>query len=316
MVTYVIKRVLTIVPVLLLLSLGVFSLLSLTPGDGAALILGDNADLTDIAALRSRMGLDQPFLPRYLGWLKQAIRGDLGISSAQSLPVGALIAGRLRVTLALGGYAMLIALALALPTGVASALCRDRPVDHLLQGAALLGVSLPSFLTGIALMGAFAVALRWFPVAGYVPPSAGFGPHLRSLTLPALTLGLMYAALIMRITRAALVETLSSGYVRMARAKGMSNLAIVTGHALPNALVPVIAVAAESFVGALSGATVVETLFGIPGIGSLVVASLGRRDYPVIQGVVLLAALVNVAVNLGADLLYGLADPRIRVGAP
>ncbi len=310
---YLAKRLASAVPVLFIVSAAVFSLTYLIPGDPAAMILGDDAAPEDIAALRARMGLEQPPVPRYLHWAGNMLRGDFGVSTAQNAPVARLIAERVPPTLSLALYAMLFALALALPLGMAGARAKGSALDRGASAVALAGISIPSFLLGMFLILAFAVRLRWFPVAGFKPLSAGFGAHIRSLTLPAVALGFMYAALIMRMTRAALLETLSSGYILMARAKGAGEFSLVAKHAFRNALVPILTVAGHSFVGALSGATVVEHLFGVPGIGSLVASSVGRRDYQVIQAVVLLVALLNVLVNLLVDVLYGLADPRIRL---
>ncbi|AEF85832.1 glutathione ABC transporter, permease protein [Treponema primitia ZAS-2] len=310
---YIVKRLLSAIPVLFIVSVVIFSIVYLIPGDPAAMILGENATPEDIAILRLRMGLDQPFVPRYLNWISRVCQGDFGVSVAQSIPVSTMIADRLRPTISLSLYSMIIATIIALPLGMLGARKKGTVPDHIVSVTALLGISLPSFLLGLFLIVIFAVRFRWFPVAGFSPISVGLGPHIRSLTLPAIALGFMYSALLMRMTRASLLETLASDYVRMAKAKGVSDFFLVTKHAFRNALVPIIAVVGQSFIGALSGATVVESLFGIPGIGSLVVNSIGRRDYQVIQAVVLLIALINVVINLAVDLLYGLADPRIRL---
>ncbi|GHU93045.1 peptide ABC transporter [Spirochaetia bacterium] len=310
---YILKRLLSAIPVLFIVSLLVFSILYLIPGDPAAMILGENATPEDIAILRDRMGLDQAFIPRYLNWLGHIFQGDFGVSVAQSIPVSTMIADRLRPTLSLSLYSMIIALVIAIPLGMLGARRKGTALDHAVSMIALLGISLPSFLLGLFLILIFAVRFRWFPVAGFVPISAGIGAHIRSITLPAIALGFMYSAMLMRMTRASLLETLSSGYVRMAKAKGVPEFSLVTKHAFRNALVPILAVAGQGFVGVLSGAAVVESLFAVPGIGSLVVNSIGRRDYQVIQAVVLLIALINVVINLAVDLLYGLVDPRIRL---
>jgi peptide/nickel transport system permease protein len=310
---YLLKRLLSAVPVLFIVSVLVFSITYLIPGDPATMILGENATPEDVAILRLRMGLDQGFIPRYLHWLGRICQGDFGVSVAQSAPVSAMIAERLWPTLSLSLYSMIIALAIALPLGMLGARHKNTALDHAVSVTALLGISLPSFLLGLFLIVVFAVELRWFPVAGFTPLSAAFIPHIRSLTLPALALGFMYSALLMRMIRASLLETLSSDYVRMAKAKGVSEFSLLAMHAFRSALPPILTVAGQAFIGVLSGAAVVESLFGIPGIGSLVVNSIGRRDYQVIQAVVLLIALINVLINLAVDLLYGLADPRIRL---
>jgi peptide/nickel transport system permease protein len=259
------------------------------------------------------MGLDEPFLARYFNWIGNLFRGDMGVSVAQSIPVSTMISDRFRPTISLSIYAMIIAICIALPLGMLGARKKGTIVDQAVSVIALVGISVPSFLLGLFLIVLFAVRLRLFPVSGFIPISRGLGLHLRSITLPAIALGFMYAALLMRMTRAALLETLSSDYVRMAKAKGVSEFFLVVKHGFRNALIPILTVISQSFIGALSGATVVESLFGVPGIGSLVVNSVGRRDYQVIQGVVLLIALINVAINLVVDLLYGLVDPRIRL---
>jgi peptide/nickel transport system permease protein len=224
-----------------------------------------------------------------------------------------MIGDHMAPTVSLALYSMVLALIISLPLGMLAARHKGMPTDQGVSVLALLGISLPSFLLGLFLMMFFAVKLRWFPVSGFKPLSAGLGPHLQSITLPAVALGFMYAALMMRMTRASLLETLASDYVRMAKAKGVSEFFLTAKHALRNALVPLLTVLGQSFIGALSGASVVESMFGIPGIGSLVVNSIGRRDFQVVQAVVLLIALINVVVNLIIDLLFGIVDPRIRL---
>jgi peptide/nickel transport system permease protein len=310
---YVAQRLLSILPVLLIVSVVIFSLTYFIPGDPAALLLGDNATAEDIAALRERMGLDIPPVPRYFNWIINMCRGDFGISVSQNTPVARMISSHLGPTLSLSLYSMSIACIIALPLGMLAARKKGAFADQGVSVLALLGISLPSFLLGLFLVVTFAVKLRWFPVAGFKPLSAGLGVHLHSITLPAVALGFMYAALLMRMTRASLLETLSSDYVRMAKAKGVGEFFLVGKHALRNALVPILTTVGQSFIGALSGATVVESMFGVPGIGALVVSSIGKRDFQVVQGVVLLIALINVVISLIVDMLYGLVDPRVRL---
>jgi peptide/nickel transport system permease protein len=311
---YVIRRVLSIIPVLLIVSVVVFSIVYLIPGDPAAVILGDNATPEDIMALRTRMGLDDPPVTRYFHWLGNVFSGDLGVSVSNNTPVSEMLKSHMLPTLSLAIYAMIISVVIALPLGMVAARKKQTIVDQSVTVLSLLGISLPSFLLGLFLILFFAVKLRWFPVSGYKPISAGFGQHIRFLTLPAIALGFMYAALIMRMTRASMLEALGSDYVRMAKAKGVKEFALVAKHAFRNTLVQVLTIIGQSFIGALSGATVVESMFGIPGIGFLVVNSVGRRDYQVIQAVVLMIALINVAISLVVDLLFGVVDPRIRLG--
>jgi peptide/nickel transport system permease protein len=310
---YIASRILSIIPVLFIVSVVIFGIGYLIPGDPAAMILGDNATQEDIIALRVRLGLDQPPIPRYLNWVVNICQGDLGVSVANSTPVSQMISEHMAPTVSLALYSMILALIISLPLGMLAARHKGMPADQGISVLALLGISLPSFLLGLFLMMFFAVKLRWFPVSGFKPLSAGLGAHLQSITLPAVALGFMYAALMMRMTRASLLETLASDYVRMAKAKGVSEFFLTAKHALRNALVPLLTVLGQSFIGALSGASVVESMFGIPGIGSLVVNSIGRRDFQVVQAVVLLIALINVVVNLIIDLLFGLVDPRIRL---
>lgn len=310
---YLLRRLLSILPVLFIVSVVVFSIVYLIPGDPAAVILGENATSEDIAALRTRMGLDDPPLTRYFRWLFNVFRGDLGVSVSNNTPVSQMIASHAMPTLSLSIYSMMISVIVALPLGMIAARKKQTIVDQSVSVLALLGISLPSFLFGLFLIMFFSVELRLFPVSGYRPLSAGLMQHVRFLTLPAVALGFMHAALMMRMTRASMLDVLNSDYVRMAKAKGVKEFALVTHHAFRNALVQVLTIIGQSFIGALSGATVVESMFGIPGIGSLVVNSVGRRDYQVIQAVVLLIAVINVVISLIVDLLYGVVDPRIRL---
>lgn len=311
---YIFKRILSIIPVLFVVSVIVFSLLHLTPGDSAAAILGSEASQEDINALHDRMGLNKPLLIQYTTWIGNTLKGDFGTSVASNgEAVSKMIATHFKPTIELAIFALIISVCVALPLGMIAAKKKGTIADHCVSVIALLGISVPSFLLGLGLMVLFAVKLRWFPVSGYKPWSAGIIPHIRSLTLPAISLGFMHAAFMMRITRASMLEVLNSDYIRMAKAKGVKESVIVAKHAFRNSLVTVITVIGQSLIGALSGAAVVETLFGIPGIGSLIVNSVGRRDYLVIQAAVLLIALINVIINLIIDLLYGLVDPRIRL---
>lgn len=312
---YIINRILSIIPILFIVSVVVFSLIHLTPGDPAAAMLGAEATQEDVNALRETLGLNEPLITQYVKWIGNILQGDFGVSVASSVPVSEVLASRLMPTLNLALYAMIISLVIALPLGMIAARKRGTLIDQGISVLALCGISLPSFLLGLALMMGFAVKLRWFPVSGYVPWSEGIGAHIKSITLPAIALGFMYAALMMRMTRASMIEVLGSDYIKMAKAKGVKEVTLVGKHAFRNALVSVVTVIGASFIGALSGAAVVESVFGIPGIGSLIVTSIGRRDYEVIQAIVLLVAGINVVINLITDLFYGLIDPRIRVNS-
>lgn len=310
---YIIKRLFSIIPILFVVSIVVFSLIHLTPGDPAAAILGSEATQEDINQLREQMGLNEPIVLQYFHWIGKIFHGDFGESVASSTPVIDVIKDHFLPTVNLALFAMIICLILSLPLGMIAARKRGTLVDHIISVFALCGISLPSFLIGLALIMGLAVKLRWFPVSGYVPWSDGVVLHIKSILLPAIALGFMYAALMIRMTRASMLEVLGSDYIKMAKAKGVKEVSLVSKHALRNAMVSVITVIGASFIGTLSGAAVVETVFGIPGIGSLIVTSIGRRDYEVIQAIVLFVALINVIINLMTDLIYGLIDPRIRV---
>lgn len=310
---YIIKRLLAVIPVLFVVSLLIFSLVHLAPGSPAQAILGDQASIEDIERLTERMGLNEPLPVQYFRWLGDLFRGDLGVSYGSGEPVASLLKASFLPTVNLALYAMLISLGLALPLGMLAARFRGSAGDAAISVLSLAAISVPSFLVALGLMVLFCVRLRWFPLTGYVPWSGGALAHIRSITLPAVALGLMYAALIVRMTRSSMLEVLNSDFIRMARAKGVRETGLVGRHAFRNALVHILTVIGQSFIGAFSGAAVIETIFNIPGIGYLMVSSIGKRDYDVIQAIVLLIALINVLINLAVDLLYGLIDPRIRI---
>jgi peptide/nickel transport system permease protein len=311
---YLGRRLLSALPVLVLASLAVFCLGALVPGDSAAALLGPDAAEEDLLAQRRLLGLDQSLPRRYLRWVLALCRGDLGLSTGNGLPVAELLAERLAPTFSLAFFSLALSLLIALPLGAAAALKKGGAADFICSFAALAGVSVPSFLLGLFLILVFAVNLRWFPAAGYVPLSSGLPAHLSSITLPAFALALMYGALLMRVIRSSLAEVLGRDYVRFARSKGAGELILALRHALPNALAPVLSVLGQGFIGVLSGAAVVESVFGIPGAGALIASSIARRDLPVIQAAVLFCVLLNQGLNLLTDLLTALADPRIRLG--
>lgn len=310
---FIIKRILSVIPVLIIVSVVIFSLVHLVPGDPAASMLGDMASAEDIAALHKRLGLDEPLVKQYFVWIANIFHGDLGDSVANHQTVASMIVSHLMPTVHLTIYAMLIAAAIAIPLGMLAASRKGSAADHTVTGLSLLGISLPSFLLGLFLILVFAVHFRLFPVSGYTEVKDGFWKHVKSLTLPAIALGFMNAALMMRMTRASMLEVLNSDYIRMAKAKGVRSFFIITKHAFKNTLVTIITVFSQSLVQSLSGAAVIESLFAIPGLGQLMVNSVGRRDYYVIQAIVLLIAVFNVAINMIADILYGIVDPRVRV---
>lgn len=310
---FIAKRILSVVLVLLVVSVVIFSLVHLVPGDPAAAMLGDLATEQDIAALRARMGLDQPLARQYLIWVGNLLRGDFGVSVVNNETVASMIISHIKPTVSLAIYSLCIAACIAVPLGMIAAKNKGSAADHAVTAVSLAGISLPSFLLGLFLMLLFGVKLRLFPVSGYKGLEEGLGAHLKSLTLPAIALGFMNAALMMRMTRASMLEVLGSDYIKMARAKGVREFSLMAKHALKNTLVTLITVFGQSIIQALSGAAVVESMFAIPGLGQLMVNSIGRRDYYVIQTIVLLIAVFNVLVNMVVDILYGCVDPRVRV---
>jgi peptide/nickel transport system permease protein len=309
---YILRRLVQMVPVLLLVSLVVFSLLHLTPGDPATTMLGQEATPEAVAALRERLGLDQPLPVQYVRWLASVLRGDLGRSIRTNQPVTEAILERLPVTVQLSAMSILIALMIAIPVGIISALRRNTALDSGATTLALLGVALPNFLLAILLIYLFSIQLRWLPPIGYVPLWEDPGENLRRMIMPALTLGTALAAIIMRLTRSSLLEVLEQDYVRTARAKGLTESRMVRVHALKNSLIPVVTIVGLQIGGLLGGTVITETIFALPGIGRLIVDSIFRRDFPLVQGAVLFVAVAFLVTNLLVDLLYAFLDPRIR----
>ena len=308
----ILRRLLATVPVLLGVALFVFSLLYIIPGDPAALMAGDTATPEDIARMRAALGLDRGFLERFVEWLGQLAQGDLGRSIFTGAPVADLIGQRLGPTLSLMVLTLVIAVVVAIPLGVLAAWKQGTFIDRLTMVAAVFGFSVPVFVVGYLLAWVFAVQTGWLPVQGYRPLSEGVWPWFRHLVLPSLALGGIYIALIARITRTAMLEVLSQDYVRTARAKGLSQRVVLFHHALKNAAVPVVTVIGIGVALLIGGAVATETVFSIPGLGRLTVDSILRRDYPVIQGVILFFSAVYLLVNLLVDLSYLALDPRIR----
>jgi peptide/nickel transport system permease protein len=312
MIGYVSRRVLATIPVMLIVALLVFSLLYFTPGDPAAIIAGDQASPADLERIRTALGLDRPFLTRFGEWLWQALHGDLGTSIFTNLPVSRLIGERLEPTISLMILTLLLSLIVAVPIGVIAAWKQGSLIDRAIMGFAVMGFSVPVFVVGYLLAYIFALQLEWLPVQGYTPLAEGFWPFLQHLILSSIALGTAYVALIARVTRATMLEVLSQDYVRTAKAKGLGQRAVLFVHALKNAAVPIVTVIGIGVALLMGGAVVTESVFAIPGLGRLTVDAILRRDYPVIQGVVLLFSLTYVLVNLAVDLLYTLLDPRIR----
>jgi peptide/nickel transport system permease protein len=312
MLAYAVRRILATIPVMLIVAFFVFSLLYLAPGDPAAIIAGDQATPADIDRIRASLGLDRPFLVRFGDWLWHILHGDLGTSIFTNLPVTHMIAQRLEPTLSLMVLTVVLSLIVAIPIGVLAAWKQGSWIDRLIMLLAVFGFSTPVFVVGYLLAYLFALKLGWLPVQGFTPISHGFWPFLRTLLLPSVALGLIYIALLARITRATMLEVLSQDYVRTARAKGVGQRGILFVHALKNAAVPIVTVVGLGVALLIGGAVVTETVFAIPGIGRLTVDAILQRDYPVIQAVVLMFSFVYVIINLIVDLLYTLFDPRIR----
>jgi len=306
------RRVLATIPVMGVVALTVFALLHLTPGDPAAIIAGDYAAPQDIAKIRSALGLDKPLLTQVGVWLGNVVRGDLGTSIYSGLPVTTLIAQRVGPTIALTLIAMVFSVAVAVPLGVWAAWRQGSWIDRLIMLLSVSGFSMPVFWLGFLLVWVFAIQLSVLPVQGYQPMAAGPWQFLRHLILPALTLSLVYMALIARMTRASMLGVLKEDYVRTAFAKGLAPQRVLLGHALKAASLPVVTIIGVGFALLIGGAVVTESVFAVPGIGRLTVDAIVRRDYPVIQGVVLIISGVYVLLNLVIDLLYVVLDPRIR----
>jgi peptide/nickel transport system permease protein len=297
---------------MLVVAFFVFSLLYLAPGDPAAIIAGDQATPADVERIRASLGLDRPFLVRFFEWLWQIMHGDLGTSIFTNLPVSHMIAQRVEPTLSLMVLTITFSIIFAIPLGVLAAWKHGSWIDRGVMVLAVFGFSVPVFVVGYLLAYIFALQLDWLPVQGFVSISQGLWPFLRNMILPTVALGLVYVALLARITRATMLEVLSQDYVRTAKAKGVGQRAVLFVHALKNAAVPIVTVLGIGVALLIGGAVITESVFAIPGLGRLTVDAILRRDYPVIQGVVLLFSFVYVLVNLAVDLLYTLFDPRIR----
>ena len=312
MLSYIVRRLLGVIPVMLMVGIFVFSLLHLAPGDPAAIIAGDNATAENIAKIRANLGLDRPLLEQFASWGWATLRGDLGFSMFSQIPVTKLIEQRAGATVSLAATTMLVAVVISVTLGVLAAWKAGSLLDRAVTGLAITGFSLPVFVVGYILVYFVALQWRWLPIQGYKELSDGFWPWLRHLVLPSIALGLAYVALIARITRASMLDVLSEDYIRTASAKGVATLPTLLRHALQNAAVPIVTVIGIGVALLISGVVITETVFNIPGIGRLVVDAISRRDYPIIQGAMVVFAGVYVFINLLVDLSYGLLDPRIR----
>jgi len=309
---FLIRRILATIPVMGVVALFVFSLLYLSPGDPAVVIGGDTATPADIAHIREKLGLDRPFLVQFGTWLWNVVRGDLGISIFTNLPVSRLILQRVEPTIALTVCTLIVTIAVAIPMGVIAAWKVGTWIDRLVMAFAVLGFSFPVFVTGYLLIFGLSIWADLLPVQGYVSIANGLGAFLPNMVLPSLALGMVYTALIARITRASMLEVLSQDYIRTAHSKGLGTSQVLLGHALKNASVPIVTTIGIGLALLISGVVVTESVFAIPGLGRLTVDAILRRDYPIIQGVILVFSAAYVLVNLLIDVCYTFLDPRIR----
>ncbi|WP_256758455.1 ABC transporter permease [Cohnella sp. WQ 127256] len=313
MLAYITKRLLSLIPVLFVVTIAIFLIIHITPGAPAAVILGIEASEAEIEALNEELGLNRPIYEQYFNWVGNLLKGDLGQSISMHQPVGQAIAEHIGPTLSLAILAQIIALILAIPFGIIAAYKRGTAVDYSLMGVSLLGMAIPSFLLGLLLMLVVGVKLQWLPVAGYESLSNGLWAHLQYLILPGISLGTIQAALITRMTRSSMLEVLNLNYIKTARSRGLSETRVLLKHAFRNAFLPILTVIGQTFGVLVTGAVVVESIFNIPGLGQLILNSIARRDFAVIQGVVLIVTVIYVGLNLIIDLLYGFVDPRVRL---
>ena len=309
---YAAKRLGSALPVLVVVSILAFSLVRLVPGDTVTVVLGARYEEAEAERLRARYGLDRPLPEQYLRWLAQVVRGDLGESAFSGRPVAAMIGDRLPVTLQLAGGSLLLALALAVPLGVLAAARRGRPLDYAAQAVGLLGLSIPNFWLGTVLILAFSLTFGWLPSSGFVPFAEDPWANLRHMLLPVIALGLAVAAVLLRMTRSAMLEVMHRDYMELAQAKGVGPWRRLWVHALKNAAVPVLTIAGLQAGYLLGGSVVIESVFGLPGLGLLALQAINNRDYVLLQGVILFVAFAFILINLLIDLLYALLDPRIR----
>jgi peptide/nickel transport system permease protein len=312
MIGYLLRRLLATIPVMGVVALFVFLLLRLTPGDPAAILAGDNATAEQLERIRISLGLNQPIYVQFVSWINQLLHGDLGVSLISHKPVLELIGQRVEPSLSVALSTIILSVVVAVPLGVIAAWKHGTWIDRFVMGLSVLGFSVPVFVIGYVLIQLFAIDLRWVPVQGFKSISAGFGLFFERIILPTCALSFIYVALIARMTRAAMLDVLGEDFVRTARAKGVNEIAVLLRHALRNAAVPVITVIGTGLALLISGVVVTESVFNLPGIGRLTVDSVLARDYPVIQGMILLTSFIYLAVNLAIDLAYSLLDPRIR----
>ena len=309
---FILKRLVATIPVMGVVAVVVFLMLRLAPGDPAAVLAGDAASPEVIARIRTALGLDEPIHTQFVIWMGRLLRGDLGTSIISNVPVTTMIQQRLEPTLALATTTMIFAVLVAVPMGVLAAWRHGTWIDRLVMMFSVLGFSVPVFVLGYAYIFGFAMTLKWLPVQGYVSPTEGLWPFLQRLVLPTLTLSVIYIALIARITRASVLEVLGEDYIRTAHAKGVVERRVLVRHALANAAVPIVTVIGLGVALVISGVVVTESVFNLPGLGRLTVDAVLARDYPIIQGLILVFSGVYVVLNLIIDIAYTLLDPRIR----
>ena len=309
---YILKRLLSAIPVLFLVSIAAFVIIQLVPGDAASIIAGADATNDEIAFVRTQLGLDQPWPARLFDWLVGLAHGDLGYSYILNRPVSDAIIERLPVTLSLAGLSIVFATIMGIALGVLAAVFHRSWIDAVSMTVALFGVSVPNFWFGLVAILVFAVGLGWFPPGGYVSPAESFTGWLSSMALPALTLGTASMGQISRFSRSVMLEQLGQDYVRTAQAKGLGQANVIGKHALKNAMIPILTVIGISFSLTMAGAIIVETVFSLNGVGRLMLHGIQRRDYPVLQGGLLIIAFSFVIINLLVDILYSWLDPRVR----
>jgi len=313
MLTYTIRRLISLAISLVLISLLIFTVMRIIPGDPAQMMLGTEAEPETLEILRDKLGLDEPLIVQYLSWARGVLTGNLGDSLRYNVPISALISSRLLVTAPLAGIAILLSIFLGVPTGLYAGTHRNQMGDYGVMIFSQIGLAVPAFWFGILLMLIFAVQLHWFPAGGFIPWTRSVSGAFKSLILPAIALGIIRAAVIARLSRSALLEVLHQDYIRTARSKGLVEHIILYKHALRNALIPIITIVAMQFAALLAGTIIIENVFYLPGLGRLAFQAISQRDLPVVQDIVLLIAVMVVGMNLLVDLTYVLLDPRIRL---
>lgn len=309
---FILRRLVALIPVLFLSAVAIFALMRFIPGDPATMLVGTEATPDQVEALRALLGLDRPVHVQFFDWFQRVLQGDLGISIIQRRPVSDILIERFPLTLSLALFATAISLLIGIPAGIIAAIKHNRLLDRIVMLVALGGVSVPNFWLGIMLLSVFSVTLNWFPLQGYVSPLDDPIESLRSLLLPSFALGAVQAAIVARMMRSTMLEVLGQDYIRTARAKGLHERHVISRHTLKNSLLPVATVVGNNFGNLLGGTVVIETVFGLPGVGRFMVSSIFNRDYAAVQGALLFAVFLFVFINLLVDILYVYLDPRIK----